>query len=319
MGKFLGKCGLLTAAVVLALVLLAPVLTPKWVEGHADNGGTYLTTSTRGFLSLEEDSVDVLFLGSSQVLRDISTARLLSNYGVSAYSRATTVQPPAVTYYYLEEALKTQSPKLVMADFSALFTEYDPDFREPYVRYAFDWMPLTWDKLEAVRNTLEHSQSQSLLDYALPALYYHGRWTELTSYDLTYPLSGDVVDPQRGAIVLDGAAPQDFIALEGVDTEPEPYTDSLTWYQKTMDLCAENNIRFIMLRLPRAGWTEAKHAADAVLAEENGVTLLDFNLRSLSEEIDLDAETDFYDAGHLNRAGSDKLTDWLGEYLTTGN
>ncbi len=315
MGKFIAKSALLTGIVVVCLLLLAPVLTPKWVEGHADNGHTYMTTTTEGYLSLEDGSVDTLLIGSSQVMRDISPKTLTEEYGLSAYTRATTVQAPSVSYYYLDDALERQNPKVVLADFSALYTDYDPDYREPYVRYAFDWMPLSLDKLQAVKNTLEKSKTQNILDYALPGLYYHGRWAQLSSYDLSYLLESDRTDPQRGAILLDETVPQDFVPLEGIKTEPAEYTDSLVWYQNMMDLCREKGISFIMLRLPRVGWTEAQHAADAALAEKNGVPLLDFNLRSLYEEIGLDAQTDFYDQSHLNRSGANKLTAWLGEYL----
>jgi len=313
---FLLKSALLAGACSLALFLLSPVLTPKWVEGHANNGGTYMTTTTQGYLSLEDNTVDVLFLGSSQVMRDISTQTLTEDYNLPSYTRATTVQAPSVSLYYLEDFLKRQSPQVVLGDFSALYTDYDPDYREPYVRYAFDWMPLSLHKLQAVRDTLKTSEKQSLLDYAIPGLYYHGRWTELSSYDIIYLLERDRTDPQRGAILLDQTAPQDFSPLEGKKTEPAEYTGSLSDYQSILDLCRKKGIPFIMLRLPRVGWTEAQHAADAALAEKNGVPLLDFNLRSLYEEVGLNAETDFYDAGHLNRSGAGKLTAWLGSYLT---
>ncbi len=315
--KFLGKAGLLTAIVCVLLLLLSPFLTPKWIEGYADNGSTYMTTTTQGFLSAPEDSADVLFVGSSQVLRDVSNELLQSEYGIYAWSRSTTVQPPAVSYYYLEDALKRQDVKLVVAEFSSLYLDYDPDYREPYVRYAFDWMPLSAEKLEAVSNTLENSETQNLLDFAFPALYYHNRWSELGLIDLTWPVFGDKTDSQRGAILLDKAAPQDFKPLQGNSSDPEPYSEaSLYWYQKMIDLCKEKGIEIVMLRLPRLGWTEEKHAADLALAEKNGIALLDANLQSVYDEIGLDAQTDFYDHAHLDTAGAVKLTRWLGELLT---
>ncbi len=310
------KSALLTGILVGLLFLLVPVLTPKWVEGHANNGRTYMTTTTRGFLSLEKGSVDAVFLGSSQVLRGIATGELASEYGISAYSRATTVQAPSVSYYYLEDALKRQSPRVVLADFSALYTQYDPDLREPYVRYAFDWMPLDLDKLQAADEIVRTSKSQNLLGYALPSLYYHNRWTELSTFDVTYLFSGDFSDPHRGSILMEEAEPQDFVPLEGTGAEAEACVeDSLYWYQKMMDLCAEKGVPFIMLRMPRSDWTEEKHAADAALAERNGVPLVDFNLREIWEETGLDGETDFYDYDHLNSGGAAKLTAWLGNYL----
>lgn len=313
--KFIGKSALLTGIAVGILFLLSPVFVPKWVEGHAGNGGTYMTTTTQGFYALEEDSLDVLLVGSSQVLRDVD-ARALTERGISAYSRATTVQAPTVTYYYVEDAFKSQNPQVVLADFSFLYDPYVPDQWEAYIRYAFDWMPFTPEKMRAAAQTLKGSEEQNLLDYALPALYYHDRWKELDPFDVSYLFLEDKSDPNRGSILLDDAAPQEFSPLTGNGAQPAAYSDSLFWYGKTMDLCREKGVDLVMLRLPRPGWTEERHAADAALAEQYGVPLLDFNREDLYREVGLDAQTDFYDKGHLDRAGAQKLTDWLGDWLT---
>ncbi|MCH5352852.1 MAG: hypothetical protein J1E06_05250 [Acutalibacter sp.] len=317
MGKLLLKTAALLLAVLLVLTALGPFLTPKWVEGHAQNGGTYLTTTTDGFFALEENSLDVLFIGSSQILRDIDPVQLEEETGFSAYSRATTKQAASVSYYYLKNALKTQSPRMVVIDPSTLYTEYAVDEDEAYVRYAFDTMPLDWDKITAIWHTIRGSEKQHMLDYLLPAVYYHDRLTELDAFDWSYPFIKDKSDPNRGAILLDDIEPQDFTPLTGDSDKAEPYAESsLYWYEKFVELCEQESIRLVMLRTPRVFWTEEMHAGDAAFAEAHSIPLIDFNLETLYTEAGLDDQTDFFDRGHLTAAGAHKLTHVLGGLLT---
>ena len=316
MGKLILKTAVLLLMVSVVLVLLAPFLTPKWVEGHAENGETYMTTTTDGFFALEENSLDVLFIGSSQILRDIDPVQLEEETGLRAYSRSTTVQAAPVSYYYLQNALKTQSPRMVVVDPSSLYYNYDVDAQEAYVRYAFDTMPLDLDKAAAIWHTVRRGKDQNMLDYFLPAVYYHDRLFDLTDYDWEYPLTKDKSDPNRGAILLDDIAPQTFVPLTGKSVTPQPYAeDALYWYEKMMDLCEKEGIRFVMLRTPRTTWTEEIHAADAALAEKHDVPLLDFNMEQLYAETGLDDQVDFFDRTHLCTTGAHKLTHTLGKYL----
>ena len=316
MGKLLLKTAALLLTVLLILVLLGPFVTPKWVEGHAHNGATYLTTTTDGFFALEENSLDVLFIGSSQILRGVDPVQLEEETGLSAYSRATTKQPISVSYYYLKNALKTQRPRMVVLDPPTMFSDYDADEDEAYVRYAFDTMPLDRDKLVSLWHTIRGSEKQHMLDYLLPAVYYHDRLPEMDAFDWEYPFLKDKSDPHRGAILLDDIQPQEFTPLTGNADRAEPYAESsLYWHEKIVELCEEEKIQLVMLRTPRVTWTEEMHAADAAFAEAHSIPLIDFHLETLYNEAGLDDQTDFFDRGHLTAAGAHKLTHVLGKLI----
>ena len=68
------------------------------------------------FYMLDEDSVDVLILGSSHAFENINTGFLFDSYGIASYVLSGSVQPYWNTYYYLTEALKTQQPKVIILD-----------------------------------------------------------------------------------------------------------------------------------------------------------------------------------------------------------
>ena len=138
MGKFIRKTALLLLVLLTLAVAAGPVLTPNWNTGDSCFGKT-----TKAYLAQPEDAISVVTIGSSQVLRGIDTAAMAEDYGIDAYCRATAVQAPAVTYYYTREVIEHHNVKVILADFSFLYDSYDPDEYEPYVRYAFDYMPLS--------------------------------------------------------------------------------------------------------------------------------------------------------------------------------
>ena len=99
-------------SIVLIIVLnyTAYVLTPKY-----DYGICPITN----FYRQPEDSVDVLVMGTSCGYAGVNTNILFEEYGIAAYNLCGAELPYWVTDYYLEEALKTQRPKVILLDAKA--------------------------------------------------------------------------------------------------------------------------------------------------------------------------------------------------------
>ena len=101
---------LLTAALLLHLT--GAVLRPV----HINYGSTW-----EQYLAEPRDSIDVLFLGSSYAYCDWNPAVMYTESGLTGYVMGGSEQPPALTYWYLKEALKTQSPSVVVLEANSLF------------------------------------------------------------------------------------------------------------------------------------------------------------------------------------------------------
>ena len=71
------------------------ILKVKYVDG---------IYSMKRFYELEDDSVDVLFLGSSHVFETYNTSVLWDEYGIASYVLGGSVQPMWNTYFYMKEA-----------------------------------------------------------------------------------------------------------------------------------------------------------------------------------------------------------------------
>lgn len=106
---------------IICMVLYASaVVRPKYEELPND-----LTAKIKGFYALEDNTMDVLFMGTSHTYYGFNPSILYKETGLSSYVFAGECQPISVTYHYLVEALKTQSPSLVVLDvFALLPTSY---------------------------------------------------------------------------------------------------------------------------------------------------------------------------------------------------
>ncbi len=309
------------AAVLICLVLLLSLLTPVFVPKYGDTFGT--TVVMDGFYELEDNSIDVLFLGSSQIMTAISPVQIYEKTGISSYNLGTEQQNMVLSYYLLKEALRFQTPQIVFLDVFFLFPYNDNpsplNSSEEFVRKPIDYMKWSANKWETIRTICSLDTGHDMKNYLFPFLRFHSRWNDLTLEDFTYLLK-DKTNPLLGFSVTEEKEPQDFQGFEPEDpslTEELPDTMEL-YFKKIVSLCQEKNITLVLIKTPRGdgSFEEIRHNTVAKLAEENELVFIDFNERSLLEEIGFDPENDYMDFSHINCYGAEKLTDYLACYLS---
>ena len=86
------------------------IFIPKWYSDGATN------RVLSGFFALENDTAEVLFLGTSHMGSGVSPMKIYEDTGIVSYNLATSGQPLECSYFLLKEAFKTQSPKVVFLD-----------------------------------------------------------------------------------------------------------------------------------------------------------------------------------------------------------
>ena len=69
-----------------------------------------------GFYEMEKNTVDVLFLGSSHCYCGFSPQEFYDRCGIRSYNLGSSRQSTWLSYYWLREALKTQTPQAVVMD-----------------------------------------------------------------------------------------------------------------------------------------------------------------------------------------------------------
>ena len=134
----------------LLLNFAADVLRPA----HTDYGSTW-----SAFRAEPEDSLDVIYLGSSYAYCDFNPSVVYGNSGLTGYVMAGSEQTLSITYWYLKEVFKTQSPSAVVLDATSLFFARF----QIYTQLNIDLMPFSPNKLGAIFTAAEPDLRTGLL------------------------------------------------------------------------------------------------------------------------------------------------------------
>lgn len=273
------------------------------------------TDMVHSFYEIEENTLDVLFLGSSHVYYGVQPNELWNEYGITSYVMGSPEQTAATSYFLLKEAFRYQQPKVVAMENYYLWNK-ELYYSTARLRQAFDGMRFGKTKIEMLQTMLPENGLKDQLTYVIPFLKYHSRWSELEAYDFqTKPyLKGARIDYTTVEVANPGI-PEAAVEL------PE---NSLYYLDKIIELCEENGAQFMMFGIPYGQEKDGAEYAEKY-ASRQGMTLM---LENYLEEQDIpflfyqrdyddviDFASDFRDRTHLNTAGSIKLTHHLGAYL----
>lgn len=317
MYKFLRKILLLLLCFLLSITLLTPIFTPKFYDGLAT------TAVVEGFYELENNSIDVLFLGSSQIMTAISPMQIYAETGIPSYNLGTEQQNLVTSYFLLKEALRFQSPKVVVLDMFFLFPYYNEsalNSKEEFVRKPFDYMKWSSNKWEAVNTLCALDDTHELQNYLFPFLRYHSRWSELKLSDFTN-LIKNKDNPLKGFSIVTDIEPLDFSGFSPTDPSlyGEPLETMLQYFEKIVSLCEENNIELVLIKTPRGNgsWGEVYHNTIHTLADKYKLIFFDYNEKALFDKINFNPSTDYQDVSHVNYYGAQKITKHLTSYLSS--
>lgn len=294
------------------------MMTPKY---YYDS--TWSSTATyHGFYEMDRDSIDVLFLGSSHAVSAFNVQMLYNEYGITSYNMGCEQQNLLSSYYWLKEALRFQSPKVVILDVYMLFDYYAAtgplNATEGCIRRSMDYMKWSKVKAEAVRDICTIDPEQTVWSYYLPNIRFHTRWTNLSENDFTddlsfhYELKGFSAFPGRSND--EGYKP--FAAGDSKEVA-EPFELMREYLDRIIQLCERKGIKLILVKTPVSEYEVGKYNTTAAIAEANQVPYYDFNEEKMYNRIDFKFVEDMCDNEHASILGAIKITGFFGDLLTT--
>lgn len=306
------------AVLFLLYKLCLTIVTPK---SFMENG--FPTTSTYSdFYELDKNTVDVIFLGSSNAVCGFIPQELYSKYGISGYNLACEQQNLFTSYYWLEEALRFQKPRTVVLDTAMLYLYDNENLAasvEGLTRKAFDFMRWSPVKLKAVIHMPKIWESLSVKSFIFPMIAYHERWESINLHDFKldqlsrHSLWKGYLPLTRYAGV-DGFVPiTEEQALAGGADAGNVFM--LSYLDSIVALCAENNIDLILTMAPSTFDDAGKYRFLSEYASEKGITYIDFNEKTVYEDSALEFFVDCHDDAHCNLNGALKITDYIGKII----
>ena len=296
------------------------ILTSRLLQMPA--GNVWAVRTGMDLVHRNKGLYDVLEVGTSTVIANISNQELYEKYGITGVSIGEPEQPVYLSRFVLEDALRCQHPKVVILDSKAFFYT-DERLGEMAVKQADYILHNTIDSIrdpairkKALQRAELYNSDLDYMDYFLPIYYNHenwkyiseARWRSYSEKDCMngnvslYTMTGGVGDPYRDSMAGSAAA---LVSEEAVED-----------LREICALCRANDAE-LLLTTGYVTFTRQMHDAMQELADELGIAYLDIN--EAEGTIGLDHFTDVADGGfyaHLNLLGAVKWTDYLGEYLT---
>lgn len=282
----------------------------------------------KDFYSEEEDSIDVVYMGTSATNRYYNGAFAYHEYGVAAYNVAVMGMPMFFTPILIDEVEKTQTPQLYIIELRNVLKSKN-EVTDAHIRRVTDSMAFTSNKIDAVELAMDYTEGadgelsnvdEGILDYYIPIVKYHSKLTagELKVSEVFllngqsavrgYVLSGMTRTqvPQRKSVYSDDRKP--------LAPEMEAALN------ETLDACDAirrdgREVMFVFSPYSvRAGEMEVFNTA-MDMVQARGYSVLNCNDKAIVKEMGLDRKTDFYNSRHVNYLGAEKYTSYLTEYI----
>ena len=304
--KRLCKVGSLVLALAATLLFLQ-----EFVLCRADNN----RERVKGFYLEEQDTVDVVLIGASEIYAGFASPYAYAQYGFTSYPLAT--QSNTVLNYLtcVKEAVRTQHPRLLVIEINgALYDDAELDQEANYLRIA-DNMPNNENK----RELTDLFGSFDFYETYLPITRYHTVWED-------FPVGIE----WSASLVLSRLRGHNL--LKGVSTTTEIYTPREPLYnddsgdslplnprcqqalEELLDYCREEELNVLFVRFPHLIHQKnvkrlRRSFAAAELIRSRGFECLAMDDKI--SDIGLNPQRDFYSPEHVNLYGQQKLTDYL--------
>lgn len=276
------------------------------------------------YLQEPEDSIDILFVGSSPTYAGIVPALIWKETGMTSINLGISQSAAIINYYQLRFALQTQTPTLVVMDFNSICrdstADSSPEMEAAY-RKQVEALPDWKLKTELILQIGKDNPKQDIWTYFAPLLQYHPRWNEITKADFTDTEAENFKDYKKGA----------FFSLrdpvEGIIYDPMMFEQELedyplseySWeyYQKALELCEENHIPVAVVTFPKSTTEDLVREWQTLekICAEKGINYYNINNPTIWAMCDMDTETDFYDSGHVNASGAVKVSKVIAQLL----
>lgn len=272
------------------------------------NGAWNFSVKTGGFYNLESDSLDIVAIGSSHCYCSFNPLIFWEDKNIKSYVLSSQQQPIKASYYYVKEVLKTQKPKAILLEaYMANIDMTNPE--EGVIRDAYEYFDMSLNKLEMI-HALAPEGNQ--MEYYIDFIKYHSRWSEITvaDFDKEYKKR---IDDYRGYVFLTEHEAQERPEWESTEKINFIEGENLTYLLKILELSKQYDFQLILWYAPYITDVEGIANVNGVkkFAEENNIEFI--NTFEIMDQLNF--EEDFYDSGHVNYKGAEKISRYLSEKI----
>ena len=314
---------------IIILIIIICLLNRVFSPVGSNEGGWYVAGAMRDMYKQDKNTIDVLYVGDSNVYTGVSPLEIYNNIGVTGFSASTPQQDVIGSYYVIKEFLKKQKPKVIMLETGEFFA-LRKNFTELGMRSEIDYMNSGFDKLGILNDEYLNFSFSEKINYLFPIIRFHDRYQRLTEFDIRklilksetsykgylYDIKTRKYENKGKNIYLKYKEYQNSykeINIENTDLHIEDYVKEKI--DKLKLLCKQNNCELVLMTMPTTDERAIeKYEIFKEFAKEKEIKYVNFNF-----EVDepINWETDTQDKGnHLNIKGAEKVGNYISKYLS---
>ena len=298
---------------VLLFVLIFLVLMGAMAWAFSCHPDHRIYQSIGCFYDEPEDSMQAIYIGSSNCYAFWNPLVAWNNHGLAVYSDSVGSLPFYATEYLIKDLRQTQPDALFIVNINSVEQN---DLNSAAIHAVLNYMPDSENK-EALMNYLADLIGYSQMD----RLQFTHPWMKLREFWPYFVINGIKPEPDG----LKGSANYDSYFETYCDVtdayvhsqhRTELLPEMTACVEHLLDYCDAEDINILFVSVPRAEISEetlGRINSVADMIEDRGYPML--RLTDLNERIGLDLTQDFYNNRHTNVHGSIKYTNYLSDYL----
>ena len=315
----------ITRTVKITCFLLAILFSVAFLQTYALRRLDNNSTRIRGFYQEPDESLDVVFIGASDIYTSFSSSYAYEKFGFTSYPYASESITADGTLTALKEALSKQDPKLIVIEVNAyLYGLSENEHHAAHLHKLLDNIPLNQNKIDYVSNFIS---SDEQIEYYLPLVKYHSMWNDYPS-PVRMTVS-TILQDLRGYSYLKGfrTTTEVFkaelpIYNDRVASESTSYAlnaDLDAKLRELLDYCKDNNLdNVVFVRSPHLVNKTTMNRFRRANGAGEIINSYGYDFINLERDVlktGIDSETDFYNYDHMNIYGAIKFTDYLGNII----
>ena len=277
-------------------------------------------TSLDDFYSESKNSLDVFYVGSSNVNNNFNSVLAYKEYGFTTAMLSSESQHFSSILHLIKEGLKYQNPKVVVIDISRIkdmikVAEMN-QFQYFDQRKTIDALKFSKNKISAIYDLIKYDELSfdKYMTFFMPHLIYHDSWKEVTSTTFGYGENGwyRFIKGYQYNTYANQTNSQKRVnwhndTIELTDRIYEMLTDLLTYLK-------EENLDtiFVLPAAEHSNYDISIFNTVIPIIESYRFDVLNF---ASTDDYGVDYENDFFEPLHYNAYGAIRFTLYFSDYL----
>lgn len=269
----------------------------------------------KGFFQEPKDSLDVALIGSSELYADYAAPLAWDKYKYTSYSISMGAAPGSVYKIMMESVLRRQKPKLVVFSLNG-FIQGSDKYQDPVELHRWiDNVPWSENRFGIIQEKIPRDKRAQ---YYFDIIFSHVNWKMPTT--VMKNAAEKMCMIKSGQAYTKGicsVSRKDNGSAIG-QVEPIRFDEGCEEaLRELLKSCKENQIEHVLfIRFPHQRAFSNPEEMDKITSIVQTYNYDVLNLNDKANELGISCEEDFSDPEHMNVNGMEKMTNYLGEYIT---